>query len=237
MGKHVGVDGCKFGWVAVFAEHDHLRYRMFRKFDCLVAAFPQASILVDIPIGLPWMECVARPCDLQARKHLGAGRASSVFPAPCRAACKATCVVEARRRNIAELGRSLSAQAWGICAKVAEVDDLLLSDRAAQLRVREIHPEVCFWALNGDLPMCHSKGTKAGAAERMAVLTSREPRSQGLLDAVLSEQRRKDVQRDDVLDALVGFVTASSTPATQLRLQGHPARDQRGLPMEMLYVR
>ena len=149
MIEHVGVDGCRLGWVAVFADGDQLRYRLFHRFDALVESFPQAAaILVDIPIGLPRSDCRTRPCDALARRRLGAGRASSVFPAPSRATCGAANVAEARRLNIAELGRSLSAQAWGICTKVAEVDQFLRSDMAVRSRVHEVHPEVCFWGLN-----------------------------------------------------------------------------------------
>jgi predicted RNase H-like nuclease len=237
MSDHIGVDGCRLGWVAVFAEGTQLRYRLFHRFDELVAGFPRAiTILVDIPIGLPWSGCPTRPCDTLARRRLGAGRASSVFPAPSRAACGAPDVAEARRLNIAELGRSLSAQAWGICAKVAEVDQFLRSDMAVRSRVREVHPEVCFWGLNGSKSMRHAKSTKEGQSERMTVLSRHEPRSQALLDTVLREQRRKDVQADDVLDALVGFITAAAAPEAIQRVQGDPAHDAVGLPMEMLYL-
>ena len=39
-------------------------------------------------------------------------------------------------------------QAWGIVRKVAEVDEALLTHAAWRLRVREVHPEVCFYFLN-----------------------------------------------------------------------------------------
>jgi predicted RNase H-like nuclease len=236
MSEHVGVDGCRFGWVAVFEERAQLGYRLFRRFDELAANFSQAgTILVDIPIGLPWAGCPTRPCDTLARKQLGPGRASSVFPAPSRAACNASDVGEARRLNIAELGRSLSAQAWGICAKVAEVDKWLLANPATRHRVGEIHPEVCFWALNGRRPMRHAKSSAHGLAERMAALTTHEPRSQALLHAALREQRRSELQADDVLDALVAFLTSRSARGEIQRLQGNPAHDLHGLPMEMLH--
>lgn len=221
--------------LAVFSVGAQLRYRLFRGFGELISAFPRvANVLVDIPIGLPWSQCPVRPCDTLARRQLGTGRSSSVFPTPCRAASQAMDISEARRLNIAELGRSLSAQTWGICRKVAEVDGLL-SDPAVRCRVREIHPEVCFWGLSGGRSMQHSKSTREGVAERMAVLNRHEPRSQILLETVLREQWRKDVQPDDVADALVGFVTAAASGPIQ-RLQGQPASDQRDLPMEMLYV-
>ena len=55
------------------------------------------------------------------------------------------------QRNIAEMGKSLSAQAHAICTKIAEVDQLLLMSPALRHRVREVHPEVCFWAINGQI--------------------------------------------------------------------------------------
>ncbi len=113
----------------------------------VLAAHPDAErILVDIPIGLPSKQCPVRPCDLLARKLLGAPSASSVFPPPSRAACRAASVAEARRINLSEVERSLSEQAWGICRKVAEVGALLLAQSAARKVVREMHPEVCFYA-------------------------------------------------------------------------------------------
>ena len=49
---------------------------------------------------------------------------------------------------------------------------LLRRDAKAREIVREVHPELCFWALNDRKPMCYSKRAKARAGfdERMAVL-------------------------------------------------------------------
>ena len=233
----MGVDGCRFGWIAAFERDRRLDYRLCRTFAELLASFPNADcIFVDIPIGLPWAACPTRPCDALARRLLGKGRAPSVFPAPARGACNASSIGEARNLNIAELGRSLSAQAWGICAKVAEVDTVMRSAPMARNRVREIHPEVCFWGLNGARAMQHSKSTRPGRAERLTLLGMYEPRSQDLLASVMREQLRKDVQVDDVLDALVGFITATAPPASMRVVQGEPRCDQFGLPMEMVYV-
>lgn len=233
----VGVDGCKFGWVAVLEDGGQLGYRLFARLAQLLDAMPTtALVLVDIPIGLPWSACPTRPCDAIARRMLGRRRASSVFPTPSRSASYAANIGEARARNIVEVGRSLSAQAWGICAKVAEVDALLRPVPGVRSRVREVHPEVCFWALNGKQAMAHSKSTRAGRDERLNVLSKYEPRSAALVSKALNEQRRAAVQCDDVLDALAAYVTASAAPDALLALQGEPDRDQHGLPMEMLYT-
>jgi predicted RNase H-like nuclease len=237
MSPFVGVDGCRLGWIAVFRDDAQLQYRLFERFAQLLNAMPEAAlVLVDIPIGLPWSDCPSRPCDVMARQVLGRRRASSVFPAPSRSAAYATTLEDARIRNLAEVGRSLSAQAWGICAKVAEVDALLQPAPGVRARVKEVHPEVCFWALNGDRAMAHSKSTREGRDERLRVLAKHEPGSAALLSRALSEQRRKAVQCDDVLDALAAYITAAVTTDAVTALRGLPLRDQCDLPMEMLHT-
>jgi predicted RNase H-like nuclease len=165
-----------------------------------------SRILVDIPIGLPWRECPHRPCDTLARRHLGP-RAPSVFSPPTRAATQATSLAEARELNLQEVGRSVSAQAWGICRKIAEADSLLRGNSAARSRVVEVHPELCFWALNGRRPMAHYKASHRGRQERLAVLERWSPGVGDLLNQVLTERRRTEVMADDVLDAVAACVT------------------------------
>ncbi len=236
MGQAVGVDGCRHGWIAVTGEGASLDYRPFSSMRELLAFHGDASrVLVDIPIGLPWKECPARPCDVLARQKLG-HRHVCVFAAPSRAACQAGSKAEARERNLAELGKSLSEQALGICAKVAEVDALLLSDADARARVREIHPEVCFWAMNNGAPMDDAKTTRAGVQARLALLSHRLPKAGSLLARVLAETSRSQVKADDVLDALAAYLTARDDDAALRALLGEPSHDQKGLPMEMLYI-
>lgn len=204
----VGVDGCRAGWMAVYAEGTELAWGVFDSVAVLLNAFPGARVvLIDVPIGLPWSGCRARPCDVMARRAPGRARAPSVFPAPTRPAATAASVEEARARNLAEVGRSLSAQAWGICVKIAEVDGLLQAQPALRWRVREVHPEVCFWALNDGRAMRHRKAERAGRDERLAVLARYEPRVPALVACMLAQTRRDAVQMDDVLDAAAGFVT------------------------------
>lgn len=142
MRTAVGVDGCRYGWIAVFEQSDRLDYKLFKDFVSLMNHFPRENpILVDIPIGLPWAQARTRSCDILARKKLGK-RASSVFPAPSREACHASSLSEAKTANLAATGFSLSVQTWNICKKIAEVDLFMRSSSVTQARVREIHPEV-----------------------------------------------------------------------------------------------
>src|SRR3990167_4972582 len=94
--RHVGVDGCKAGWIAVARGEAGLKSWIFRNFPELVAAFPDAErICVDVPIGLPSREAPIRPCDQRAREVLGRPRGSSVFPVPCREALRAATIEQA----------------------------------------------------------------------------------------------------------------------------------------------
>jgi predicted RNase H-like nuclease len=38
---------------------------------------------------------------------------------------------------------------WDILRKIREVDNLLINREFAKSRVRETHPEICFWAMAG----------------------------------------------------------------------------------------
>jgi len=84
--------------------------------------------------------------------------------------------------------------------------------------------------------MQHKKSSKAGLAERLQVLSRYEPCTEGFLRRALDETRRADVKADDVVDALVAFLTAEVPDKRLARLVGDPAADQCSLPMEMMYV-
>jgi len=47
------------------------------------------------------------------------------------------------------------------------VDELLRGDGDARSRVREVHPEVCFWGLAGGLPMNVHKKDRDGSAPQV----------------------------------------------------------------------
>ncbi len=236
--RYIGVDGCRSGWVAVTRGGSNLEYHLVSNIDGLVNEFSDANrILIDVPIGLPWSDAPIRACDRLAREILGKPRKSSVFAVPCREALAAGDVETARRINQRCLSRSIGAQTWGISPKIAEVDRFLRSYLTRCRTIREIHPEVCFWALAGKKPMEHSKKTAEGRAERVRVLERYEPDVGQLLTKVLSETQRKDVQPDDVIDAAVAFVTAEARQGELSCLGDSTTRDLAGLPIEMLYLR
>lgn len=231
---NVGVDGCKAGWLAMADVGSELVVQLHPTVDDLLNTWSAADrVFIDIPIGLPHPACPTRACDQAARKALGP-RASSVFSPPSRPAAFAPTYADARRLNLEAVSRSLSAQAWGICRKIREVDLALREQPGWQNRVFEIHPEVCFGSLAGGRPMTHPKKTPEGRAERIAVLEGHEPRTRDVLEATLSRFKRSEAQADDMLDALVALVTARTDASMLISWPSVPELDECGLPMRVV---
>ena len=234
--KYVGVDGCKGGWFSVGLEQNgnFCESIVFEKFGQLLEHYKDAElILVDMPIGLP-EEGERRDCDSEARRKIRP-RSSSVFPAPTRVMA----------RNIKD-GHKFSAvsgiskQTFSIGCKTAEVDEIMSKctpNRKAQ--VREVHPELCFWALNNGCPMEFKKKCKEGQSERLRVLEKVEAHIKKIFEEACSKFKKKDVGRDDILDALVAAVTAykghTQGPLQTLPEGKTPPKDSKKLPMEMVY--
>ncbi|MFZ0928310.1 MAG: DUF429 domain-containing protein [Syntrophobacteraceae bacterium] len=232
----VGVDGCRAGWLAIrIDESGTCGAEIFSDFAKLWEGCKNASlILVDIPIGLREQGRDERHCDKVARRLLGPDRGRSVFPAPCRPALSGRTFTEAGDFNERMTGRRLSQQTWRILPKIKQVDDFLHSNPAAQGQIREVHPEVCFWALQDNRPCKYAKTKNMGFEERYGVLLSFYPPTAQVLAQVLSRYPRKQVKKDDVLDALVAGVTAWLEKNGLLTIPGHPEKDARGLVMEMV---
>ncbi len=187
---------------------------------------PKPTIIaVDIPIGLlEEPSAGGRECDKEARLLLGTPRRSSVFTPPTRPALASATYEEAQG-----FGVGMSRQAFGLLPKIREVDQLMIPE--VQERVREIHPELCFYGLTG-YPMRHNKKSTEGTAERLGALQgnfSGIGRALGLFP-------RSQVASDDVLDAYAAAwtalrITENSAKCVPLR----PRIDAKGLRMEMWY--
>ena len=233
----IGVDGCRAGWFFVALEPSgRSRWGIVGTLADLVGETSEpARVFVDIPIGLldgPG----PRECDQMARDELRAPRASSVFPAPARPVLDAVDYEDAKRLSRGATGKALSKQAFYILCKCREVDRLLRDEAKARRIVREIHPEVCFWAFAGRRPMEHNKKKAEGFRERIELLERIRPSAEQEVEDMLRQFKRGDVARDDAVDALAAALTAS-VPAAALRtLPPRVEKDSAGLPMEMVYV-
>ena len=231
----VGVDGCRGGWLAVKLIVDGAwEVKVFASFSQLWSAYEDASlILVDIPIGL-LDDAHGRPCDWIARKVLGP-RYRSVFPVPCRPAIYAPTYDEAIKINERLTRKRIFQATWNIIPKIRQVDELLLKDYKARNTVREVHPEVLFWALAGQRPMVFNKTADAGFKERLQVLQTIYPQINNMLSDGINCLRPQEFSRDDLMDALSAAVTASFGRNRLHTLPSQPGRDSFGLPMEMVY--
>ncbi len=246
--EYVGVDGCPAGWFSVgFDTIGGYELKVFPAFSELVDYYQDAKlVLVDIPIGLPEGPD-GRECDSKARKVLG-DRRSSVFSAPTRQTVRQAaespgdydfakkaeqCATKTKSRPE---GKGISKQAFAIAPKIAQVDRLLRDrDANATPRVREVHPEVCFWALNGQKAMEFNKKEPEGEKQRIHILERFEPRTHAMYREAYRRFVGGGVGKDDILDALVAAVTARCCHGRLRRIPECPPEDYKGLPMEMVY--
>lgn len=232
-----GVDGCRAGWFFVRADGNHLNFGVVSQLKELVnEASDDSTVLIDIPIGLRDQSGGPRLCDRDARTLLGHPRGSSVFPAPIRAILTEPTHASATAKNRELTGRGISQQSFAIIPKIKEIDDLLAGDSRARQMLREVHPELCFWGFNHRQPMRNRKKVRAGHKDRLAVLCRVLPGADELYANALQRFLRKQVARDDILDALVAVATADYSVSPLQTLPERPEIDSRGLAMEMVYV-
>ena len=232
-----GVDGCKAGWfcIALYPSGEIKWFVITALSELVTMAGDSDHIFVDIPIGLSDGP-EERLCDKEARHRLRYPRGFSVFRVPVRAALDAGNYEEAKRINREVTGLALSKQTWAIMPKIKEVDRLMRGSVKAQRTVREVHPEICFWALAGEKPMTYNKKKQKGRGERIAVLEDLRPFVSGEFSRICDALPRSKVAPDDILDAMAATITASVNPAAFQTLPEQPIRDSSGLPMEMIYV-
>jgi len=197
--------------------------------ELFAESVPPRVVAVDVPIGL--LGRGARDCDVEARRLLGVRR-SSVFPAPIRPILTATSQAEASRIRYRVEGKRVSIQTWAIVPKIVEVDRFLRADTMRREIVREVHPEVSFFFLNGERPMSTAKRKADGQAERLSLLRRWFGEAIG---HALAERERLGCKADDIVDALVALWSAERIDCgAALSIPVRPPLDAYGLRMEMM---
>ena len=194
----VGIDACPGGWVGIVLDDAAHPTGVFGRTvpELLQAVSSVRLITIDIPIGLPVTG--SRAADHAARAAVGP-RWQSVFLTPIRAALEAPTYHEANRLARQQSGTGISQQAYGLRAKILEVDAWLPH---APAPVFEVHPEVCF-AVMASAPLATSKKSWAGLERRRQLL-----RLAGIeFPSDLGEAGRR-ANADDVLDAAAAAWTA-----------------------------
>jgi predicted RNase H-like nuclease len=179
----VGVDGTKGGWAAVVLEDGAFSSDVLVPFvQSRFEDFADATVIaIDVPIGFG-----PRAADVAARRFMS-GAASTVFTTPARA------VLEVPFGP----GLGVSAQAHALGPRILHVTDLAATDR----RIHEVHPEVCFRAMNSLRPLRYRKKSAGGAVERIELL-----RKHGI--TLVELDATAVVPLDDVLDAAAAAWTA-----------------------------
>jgi predicted RNase H-like nuclease len=231
----IGVDGCRGGWVVATANGSlsALAFAIVEDLGPVIARAEHGASLIgiDMPIGLS--DDRPRACDLQARRWLGRPRASSVFPAPCRAALAATTYRRACGLSRRALGVALTIECFNIVPKIRHVDALMTPER--QAFVREVHPELVFAILSGrGRGLVEPKRTEAGERLRLRLLRRVAPHFDPA--AVRAALGRSRVARDDVIDAVACVVAARRIALGKALVlpDGLVERDGRGLRMEIV---
>jgi predicted RNase H-like nuclease len=232
LGVVVGVDGCSGGWIAASRRApgaDVCCRRVKTLEDLFADRITPAVVAVDVPIGL--LERGARECDVAARRLLGSRR-SSVFTAPIRPMLAATSQDEASQVRHRIEGKGVSIQAWAIVPKIREVDRLLRSNPTRRKIIREVHPELCFFFLNGERPMSESKKKLSGRAQRLSLLRTWCGEE---IDRALAERAMLGCDADDIVDAFVALWTAERIRCAEaVSVPPIPPLDAHGLRMEMV---
>lgn len=233
-----GADGFRDGWVVVLWQHetDEIRCRSVGTVEELLHLEEKPLVLgIDMVIGLPdSAETGGRSCDRRARELQGHRRGTSVFSPPAYDALQADSYAEAQRLNRASGpdAPGLSRQSYHLLPKMRALAEAMSPDR--QDGIREVHPELSFYAMNDDSAVDAGKHSRIGRAARVELLKLHG--MPGIEDAI----RRTPVATlgaDDVLDAYAACWTAhrilgGDAERCPPRNQRAP-RNGRGLRMEI----
>jgi predicted RNase H-like nuclease len=198
-----GVDGTKGGWVGVVLNEGRFeRTTLARPVASDFAELGEASVVaIDVPIGFG-----PRQADGAARAFL-TGAASTVFTTPPREVLEAPFAP----------GLGVSAQAHNLGERVRHVTALAALDP----RIREVHSEVSFRAMNGGVALRYRKKSAGGVFERLDLL-----RSQGIEMADFGEAASAPI--DDLLDAAAAAWSASRISRGTARSLPHPPEVKEG---------
>jgi len=222
-----GIDGCPTGWVATVARAGAPASARLEHITDLAAFLATVDFaLIDMPIGF-----VSGPASRDVEAAMRAalkGKASSVFPTPCRMALAEQVYFDASFVNEQALGKRLPKQTFMLFPKMREIDALVQT--LGQSRLREGHPEVSFAAMAG-APVLSRKRQPEGLADRVLLLER-----QGLpTGALLAARTRGKMAADDILDSAAMWWSADRfASGRHFTLPPIPSRDATGLEMSVV---
>ena len=251
----MGVDGCRGGWLIAKTEGDRddfstvslsvvptlaqalkekalkekaLEKRGFKEKALNKKAVREKAtqlVLIDMPKGL--LSDKARKVEGLARQLLK-GQASTVFNVPVVDAVFAGDYQDASAINYRMTGKKLSKQAWHLCPKIRELDELLAEESSLSNEIFESHPELVFRLMAGvQMP---KKKLAEGLAARLALLERAGMPATQLVNDLVDQYPRSVCFADDAVDALVLLLLAHSHSED---LDQEAEIDRRGTPINL----
>ncbi len=229
MNDFAGIDGCRGGWFAVVGEH-RWKAELVPSLDHFWDHNqPLKLVLVDIPLGIEG----ERDCERLARKMLPPQKRSSVFNPPVKEALNIKDYGKASQINHDFSGKKLSKQSFYLMPKIREANDFLIAHKQASMLFYESHPELCFARMTPKvLP---NKKTFQGRKQRLDILKNADPQMIRLYHEAVHKYKRKWVNYDDILDALVLAFTARKGVQGLQFLPQKAQYTQQGLRMQLAF--
>jgi len=220
-----GVTPCAPGWLVASAKLNGATFApetplVIPTFAEVLDQKPSFSVIaLNAPVGyVDDTHRGGRTCDRQARALLGR-RGSTIHNAPTRASLQAGASVE--NDGLDAISNALLPRYREVAAEMAPY---------RQRTVFEVHPELSFFQINGDVPLRWTKKFEVGREERRVLLEKRIPGIDRVLDAELD-----DVPEAHLLDAAALLWTARRIFARAgTRLPSDPEWDKEGLRMEFV---
>jgi predicted RNase H-like nuclease len=220
-----GVTPCGPGWLVASAKLHGATFapetpRIIASFAEVLDERPTFSVVaLNAPVGyVDERREGGRTCDRLARALLGR-RGSTIHNAPSRASLE---------RGVGMVDDHLDAISTALLPRYREVAAEMAPYR--QRTVFEVHPELSFFQLNGDVPLRWSKKFEAGREERSDLLRKKVPGVERILETEIVE-----VPQAYLLDAAALMWTARRISARAgTRLPVDPEWDEQGLRMEFV---
>lgn len=231
-----GACGSRTGWVVTRRDlkDGGITLRHVRELSILVKETEAPKLLcIDIPIGL--LEKASpggRQCEREGRKLLGYPRSACICSPPARPAIQAKTFDEVLKinRSTSKHKIGVGRLSFGMLPRIREVDSFMTP--ALQQQVRECHPELSFFQMNGEVPLGSFKAELPGQRERRQLLESQWGTGLShLMNSLLTEK----VTASEILESMAACWTAERMVRKEaLVLPAKRQKDSKGLMMEIL---
>jgi predicted RNase H-like nuclease len=220
-----GVTPCGRGWLVASAKVQGTIFApeapaFVSSFVDVLDQRPAYSVIsLNAPVGyLDFRKKGGRTCDREARQLLHA-RGAAIQSAPVRISGKE---IELAPDNLDAVSRTLLPRYREVAAEMAPF---------RQRTVYEVHSDLCFYQLNGEVPLRWSKHSEEGIKERRTLL---EEKLTGIERILEPEEEVPEASLFHLIDVAAFLWTSRRIFArAAIRLPSDPEWDEQGLRMEM----